>query len=139
MAQMTSELQLLTGYRTPAEIRHMGAGWLTAWLARREVRMAACENHSSWLVGDLAQQILDLDKRRLPMPASLPCPATQDASKTGNRHRPNTLLPLPRGRVDVLWAMLSDRHLFSRRRLPGHADLRIRYREGGRGGSPQEC
>ncbi|MEU5599149.1 IS110 family transposase [Streptomyces sp. NPDC020298] len=74
-------LVLLTGYQTPAAIRHRGRARLTAWLANRSVRgadtvaatalMAAEAQHATLpgediaaqVVADLASQILALDDR----------------------------------------------------------------------------
>ncbi|MGW8439382.1 IS110 family transposase [Nocardiopsis sp. NPDC055879] len=74
-------LVLVSGYCTPAGLRRMGVGRLTAWLAKREVRNASYfaekaveaakaqttslpgEKRAAALASDLAQQILDLDER----------------------------------------------------------------------------
>ncbi|BBJ44512.1 IS110 family transposase [Streptomyces antimycoticus] len=74
-------LVLLTGYQTPAAIRHRGRARLTAWLANRSVRGADAvaataleaaraqqtalpgEDVAAQIVADLAAQILGLDDR----------------------------------------------------------------------------
>lgn len=74
-------LVLLTGYQTPAPIRHLGRARLTAWLAARSVRGADAvavtaleaaqaqqtalpgEEVAAQIVADLATQILALDER----------------------------------------------------------------------------
>ncbi|MET8623836.1 IS110 family transposase [Kitasatospora sp. NPDC004669] len=74
-------LVLLTGYQTPAAIRHRGRARLTAWLANRSVRGADAvaataleaadaqhavlpgEDVAAAIVADLAAQILALDDR----------------------------------------------------------------------------